>query len=57
MKTCEKLSLPVGFEQTSSFRGRYPNHLDDGNPISFTAFSSILLDDTKFHNMRDKYKD
>ena len=54
----EKISLPVGFEPTSpSFRGRCPNHLDDGNPISFTAFSSILLDDTMFHNMRDKYKD
>ena len=52
-----KISLPVGLELTSpSFRGRCPNHLDDGNPISFTAFSFILLT-LQCSNMRDEYED
>ena len=52
-KTREKISLPVGCEPTSpSFRGRCLHHLDDGKPISFTAFSFILLDVTMFQHAR-----
>ena len=40
-----------------SFRDRCLNGLDDDSPIFFTAFSSILLDDTMFQLANEDYKD
>ena len=53
VENMRKILLPVRLEPTSpSFHGQCPHHLDNGNLISFTAFSFILLEVTMFQHAR-----